>query len=93
VLPIHKPLIPSSVLSSAVTASSAGVARVASPGMEMDAIRSLGINPNHALQHPGFYYYMAARCTESRRDRFLAALEAVVGVFSSLTSIDLKLLL
>ncbi|KAK7036442.1 hypothetical protein VNI00_011639 [Paramarasmius palmivorus] len=77
VLPIHKPLIPSSVLSSVANASSAGIARVASPGMEVDAIRSLGINPNHALQHPGFYYYMAARCTESRRDRFLAALEAV----------------
>ncbi|KZS99569.1 uncharacterized protein LAESUDRAFT_765393 [Laetiporus sulphureus 93-53] len=29
-----------------------------------------------STQHPGFYYYMAARCTERRRERFLAALDA-----------------
>ncbi len=42
-------------------------------------MRVLGINPNQALQHPGFYYYMAARCTERRRERFLAALESEVS--------------
>ncbi|RDX49266.1 hypothetical protein OH76DRAFT_1483227 [Lentinus brumalis] len=42
----------------------------------LDAMRVLGLNPNQALQHPGFYYYMAARCTERRRERFLALLEA-----------------
>ena len=42
-------------------------------------MKSLGINPNHALQHPGFYYYAAARCTEMRRSRFLAALETEVN--------------
>jgi len=41
----------------------------------MESTRSLGINPSHALQHPGFYYFMAAKCTEIRRQRFLAALE------------------
>ncbi|RPD57771.1 hypothetical protein L226DRAFT_490820 [Lentinus tigrinus ALCF2SS1-7] len=41
----------------------------------LDAMRVLGLNPNQALQHPGFYYYMAARCTERRRERFLSALE------------------
>lgn len=56
-----------------------GVPRVASPGMEVDAIRSLGVNPNHVLQHPGFYYYMAARCTESRRERYITALEGEVS--------------
>ncbi|KAI0943837.1 hypothetical protein AcV7_001818 [Taiwanofungus camphoratus] len=44
--------------------------------MEVDAMRMPGLNPNQALQHPGFYYYMAARCTERRRERFLRALEA-----------------
>ena len=44
----------------------------------LDAMRVLGLNPNQALQHPGFYYYMAARCTERRRERFLSVLEAGV---------------
>ncbi|EKM53402.1 uncharacterized protein PHACADRAFT_163712 [Phanerochaete carnosa HHB-10118-sp] len=39
--------------------------------VETESLRSLGLNPTQALQHPGFYYYMAARCTESRRARFL----------------------
>ncbi|KAG7091150.1 hypothetical protein E1B28_010203 [Marasmius oreades] len=71
VIPIHKPIIsPSSTI---------GIQRVGSPGIEMElnAIRSLIINPNHLLQHPGFYYYMAARCTEMRRERFNAALLAL----------------
>ncbi|KAH9942206.1 Foie gras liver health family 1-domain-containing protein [Epithele typhae] len=42
----------------------------------LDSMRVLGLNPNQALQHPGFYHYMAARCTERRRERFLAAMEA-----------------
>lgn len=46
--------------------------------VESDAIRMLGTNPGQALQHPGFYYYMAARCTEMRRERFLAALKEEV---------------
>ena len=44
----------------------------------LEAMRALGLNPNQALQHPGFYYYMAARCTERRRERFLSALEGEV---------------
>ncbi|KAL0072574.1 hypothetical protein AAF712_000337 [Marasmius tenuissimus] len=75
VIPIHKPIVSASSLNSA-TAMASGIPRVASPGMEVDAVRSLGINPNHALQHPGFYYYMAGKCTESRREKFNAALEA-----------------
>ena len=45
----------------------------------MDAVRTLGLNPSHALQHPGHYYYMAARCTEARRERFLASEGASQG--------------
>lgn len=41
----------------------------------VDVEATRGLNPSNALQHPGFYYYMAARCTEARRDRFLQALE------------------
>ncbi|KAI0343684.1 hypothetical protein BDW22DRAFT_1328221 [Trametopsis cervina] len=43
--------------------------------VEMESLRTLGLNPTQALQHPGFYYFMAARCTEYRRARFLTALE------------------
>jgi hypothetical protein len=55
----------------------------------MDSMHSLGLNPSHALQHPGFYYYMAAKSTEKRRERYLALIEAEVScdvyyvVFSS----------
>ncbi|KAL4064245.1 Gryzun, putative trafficking through golgi-domain-containing protein [Scleroderma yunnanense] len=41
--------------------------------LELDAVRMIGMNPSHALQHPGHYYYMSARCTEARRERFLAS--------------------
>ncbi|KIP04097.1 hypothetical protein PHLGIDRAFT_31528 [Phlebiopsis gigantea 11061_1 CR5-6] len=43
--------------------------------VEMESMRSLGLNPTQAMMHPGFYYYMAARGTENRRSRFLRALE------------------
>ena len=49
-----------------------------------DALRMLGLNPYQALQHPGFYYYMAARCTERRRQRFLDAVELEVRLVSYL---------
>ncbi|KZT72294.1 hypothetical protein DAEQUDRAFT_722961 [Daedalea quercina L-15889] len=44
--------------------------------LELEAMRALGLNPNQALQHPGFYYYMSARCTERRRERFLSVARA-----------------
>ncbi|KAG9036541.1 hypothetical protein FRB95_008596 [Tulasnella sp. JGI-2019a] len=31
--------------------------------------------PDTVLQHPGYYYYMAAKCTQERLDRFLAVME------------------
>ncbi|KAI0687431.1 Gryzun, putative trafficking through golgi-domain-containing protein [Cytidiella melzeri] len=43
--------------------------------VELESLRTLGLNPTQALQHPGFYYFMAARCVENRRARFLDALE------------------
>lgn len=46
--------------------------------MEVDSMQVPGLNPAHALQHPGFYYYMAARCTEKRRERFVAVVPAEV---------------
>jgi len=30
-----------------------------------------GINPTMVLQHPGFYYHMAAKCNSLRRKNFL----------------------
>jgi hypothetical protein len=44
-----------------------------------DAMKVLGKNPSLALHHPGFHYRVAARCTEVRKERFLAAVEAEVG--------------
>jgi trafficking protein particle complex subunit 11 len=51
--------------------------------VESDSLQSLGLNPNHALQHPGFYYYMAARCTEHRRERYLVAVEEEVRIVNA----------
>lgn len=68
VIPVHEP--------SANTALQNLQRSIALP--DPDFARTLGINPSHALQHSGFYYYMAAKCTDMRRARFLAALEAEV---------------
>ncbi|KAF8963658.1 Gryzun, putative trafficking through golgi-domain-containing protein [Flammula alnicola] len=70
VLPTHKPT------ASNINLSQSQQTLRTTPGVEYDTLRSLGINPSHALQHPGFYYYVAARCTEMRRRRFLAAVDA-----------------
>ena len=72
--PTHTPL---------TRASGASLASAVGPtgaSLDVDAIRTLGLNPSHALQHPGHYYYMAARCTEARRERFLASESASQGV-------------
>ncbi|KAG6332551.1 hypothetical protein ID866_6536 [Astraeus odoratus] len=65
VFPVHAPL-----------SKTVGVAHTPlGPGgglLDLDSVRMMGLNPSHALQHPGHYYYMAARCTEARRERFLA---------------------
>ncbi|KII95624.1 hypothetical protein PLICRDRAFT_662357 [Plicaturopsis crispa FD-325 SS-3] len=67
VIPTHLPITP---------ASAQALARSSGSVLEADSLRALGLNPSHALQHPGFYYYMAARCTETRRERFIAAAES-----------------
>lgn len=74
VIPVHKPQILASGTGVSQTASS-GTQRLA--GIDVDP-RSMGLNPCHSLQHPGFYYYAGARCTEMRRIKFQAALEAEV---------------
>ena len=63
-LPIHKPALP------APAPAPVGLT-------ELDALRVLGLNPANALQHPGFYYYMAAQATERRRAKFFAILESM----------------
>jgi hypothetical protein len=64
VLPIHTPTLP--------TPAAAPVGLT-----ELDALRALGLNPANALQHPGFYYYMAAQATERRRAQFLSMVESL----------------
>lgn len=72
-IPTHAPVPAPSAAK--LAAQSAGPQR---GSMDQDALRLLGLNPTHALQHPGFYYYMAAQSTESRRERFLHALNSEV---------------
>ncbi|KAF8891851.1 Gryzun, putative trafficking through golgi-domain-containing protein [Infundibulicybe gibba] len=69
-IPTHKPY------TAAGTLSASQYQRGGVHALDSDAMRALGLNPSHALQHPGFYYYMAARCTELRRQRFLTAVDA-----------------
>lgn len=59
-------------------------------GVELDSMRVLGLNPTQALQHPGFYYYTAAKCTENRRARFLTASETQVSVDNLVLVINLS---
>ncbi|EIM80572.1 uncharacterized protein STEHIDRAFT_67962 [Stereum hirsutum FP-91666 SS1] len=70
IIPSHLPLTTAS--------SSASSLAAASSALEVDAMRVLGLNPSHALQHPGFSYYMAARATEKRRERLMAMIETVI---------------
>ncbi|KAJ7647712.1 Gryzun, putative trafficking through golgi-domain-containing protein [Roridomyces roridus] len=70
VIPDHRPVNPAL----AIPPRSSTAAPTTT--LEVEAMRTMGINPSHALQHPGYYYYMAAKCTEARRERFLAAAEA-----------------
>jgi hypothetical protein len=68
ILPIHKPALP----------APAPAPAPAPIGLnELDALSVLGLNPANALQHPGFYYYIAAQATERRRAKFLAILETM----------------
>jgi hypothetical protein len=73
VIPVHKP----QVLAAGTLSSGQRI-----PGIEGDP-RNVGLNPTHYLQHPGYYYYAGARCTEMRRVKFQAALEAEVSHYFS----------
>ncbi|CAE6461506.1 unnamed protein product [Rhizoctonia solani] len=46
------------------------------PGAGVNAALSSGLNPALVLQHPGFYYYIAAGCSRERLIRFKTVLEA-----------------
>ncbi|KDQ50908.1 hypothetical protein JAAARDRAFT_41691 [Jaapia argillacea MUCL 33604] len=78
-LPSHTPLVPPPIPTSAPSKGVLPPSTVAK-GLELESLRSLGLglNPSQALMHPGFYYYMAARCTEKRRERFLGVEEIEV---------------
>lgn len=78
-IPSHIPASFNTALEAFLTTSSSqATSRGSTPAIEVDGLRSLGTNPSHALLHPGFYYYLAARCTELRRERFLGALNSEV---------------
>jgi len=73
-LPVHRP---AQAPPAAIAAASQALQSVQPGSLEIDAMRALGLNPSHALQHPGFYYFMAARATEKRRGRFHAMMQNV----------------
>lgn len=74
-IPSHRPPPVSTVAAAPVNGTQSS-----RNALETDSLRSLGLNPSHALQHPGFYYYMAAKCTEKRRERFLGLSETEASV-------------
>jgi hypothetical protein len=41
------------------------------------------LQPSTVLQHPGFYYYSAACCTEKRKETFRIAMEAETDAANS----------
>jgi hypothetical protein len=75
VIPPHLPSPPLVAnTSTQVQPPSQNVAQVA----QADVLGTLsglgfGVNPSTTLHHPGFYYLVAAECTERRRERFLSA--------------------
>ncbi|PIL33423.1 hypothetical protein GSI_04045 [Ganoderma sinense ZZ0214-1] len=71
--------IPSAYPPPAPSAAAVAAQALEASQIGLDAMRVLGLNPSQALQHPGFYYYMAARCTERRRERFLSTSEDSEG--------------
>lgn len=90
IIPTHAPVpvvasAPAAqMLQPAAIAAAAATAAGPRPLLEVDAVRALGVNPSTALQHPGFYYYVAARATERRRANFLAAVDGEVRLSPSL---------
>lgn len=77
VIPSHLPA-PLSLPATTVPSSQVQIPsqNVAQPNVNTDVFGAvgvgtgfgLGINPTTALQHPGFYYLVAAECTEKRRE-------------------------
>ncbi|KAG8794879.1 hypothetical protein FRC12_020516 [Ceratobasidium sp. 428] len=49
------------------------------PGQGSALVSASGHNPSLALQHPGFYYYIAAGCSVQRLARFKAVLESEIA--------------
>src|SRR5262249_25658725 len=47
-------------------------------GKAQPSSESIGANPTNHLQHPGYYYFQAARCTQERLDRFRRIADAEV---------------
>lgn len=41
--------------------------------VSLEPARPAGVNPSSVLQHPGFYYYAAATCTQRRFEQFTTA--------------------
>ncbi|PFH52170.1 hypothetical protein AMATHDRAFT_74451 [Amanita thiersii Skay4041] len=73
VIPEHRP---TALMNNATSIAASTYRGGAGSTLEIETLRSLGLNPSHTLQHPGFYYYMAAQCTEMRREKYLVAVDA-----------------
>jgi hypothetical protein len=49
------------------------------PQNPLEPLPTPGMVPSYTLQHPGYYYFQAARCTQERFGRFRAIESAEVG--------------
>ncbi|KAJ4483560.1 Gryzun, putative trafficking through golgi-domain-containing protein [Lentinula aciculospora] len=74
VIPIHRPRLPPPSTSS-VPGVSGKQSPSSSPSPELLLLQTTGaapgVNPAHALMHPGWYYFLAAECAERKVGRFV----------------------
>ncbi|KIK67572.1 hypothetical protein GYMLUDRAFT_69742 [Collybiopsis luxurians FD-317 M1] len=70
IIPVHRPRLPPSGPSASTTVATVGRKSALAEGY-LSTGTSLGLNPSHALMHPGWYYLLAAECGERKVARFI----------------------
>ncbi|KAF5393288.1 hypothetical protein D9757_000463 [Collybiopsis confluens] len=83
IIPVHRPRLPLSGpgASSTTTGSIVGRKSTLAEGF-LGGTGVGGINPSHALMHPGWYYLFAAECAEKKTARFIQGSRAREGEMS-----------
>ncbi|KAJ3863828.1 hypothetical protein EV359DRAFT_64503 [Lentinula novae-zelandiae] len=72
IIPIHRPRLPPS--SAAVPTTDSGSRKPSPTPESLLHSAAPGVNPAHALMHPGWYYLLAAECAERKVGRFVEGL-------------------